>query len=262
MKPKSNKWLILILAFTIVLQACNADALNKKSEAAATEFYNDLQKKDFLAALALCSDKAFSEDSRDKWVAQFRRNNILLGEVKSFTKTSGFNVSTSTNVGTTVTVTYDVQCQYGLSRDSLQFIKEKDGNMKLFRYAWKHTDADYIKGVSKSAEEAKQYIDAIKNNNYDAAIALCSDEALRTTPKENWARFLDNANQQLGPITDYHIVRDSSAYDIQGEGQSGPGNYYDIYIQSSRGEQQVMEKIVFYQKNYAEPLKLVGHKFL
>lgn len=74
----------------------------------------------------------------------FQRNAGLLGDIQSFTKTNGFNISASTTAGTTVSITFDVQWQYGKSQDSVLFVKEKDGSMKIYRYKCEHKDTKYI----------------------------------------------------------------------------------------------------------------------
>ncbi|HRH50805.1 MAG TPA: hypothetical protein PLP23_18780 [Panacibacter sp.] len=262
MKKRSNQLFALTLCLGIFLTSCGAGEMNTKAEETATNFYTDLQKKDYTTALTLCSDKAFEADTKEAWIKSLQRNSILLGDVKTFTKTSGFNVETSTSTGTTVTVTYDVQWQYGKSQDSVILIKEKDGSMKVYRYAWLHKEPKYATEITESEKEATQYMDAVKSGNYDAAIALCSDEALKATPKENWAAFLNNAANKLGSISNYSVIKDSSTYNIGAKGESGEGNYYDIYIKSNRGNNEVMEKVVFFQKNYDEPIKLAGHYFL
>ncbi|HRI22606.1 MAG TPA: hypothetical protein PLA68_16715 [Panacibacter sp.] len=262
MKTRSNQLLAVTLGLGIFLTSCSAGELNTKAEESARNFYTDLQKKDYSAALTLCSDKAFEADTKEAWTKGLQRNSILLGDVKSFTKTSGFNVATSTSIGTTVTITYDVQWQYGKSQDSVVLIKEKDGSMKVYRYAWAHKDPKYLTEISESENEANQYMQAVKSGNYDAAIALCSAEALKATPKENWASFLENATNKLGNISNYSVLKDSSTYNIDAKGAAGKGNYYDIYVKSNRGSNEVMEKMVFFQKNYDEPVKLAGHYFL
>jgi hypothetical protein len=262
MKPGSNHRLVLFVLLGLVLASCGAGQLNKKAEATAIDFYKNLQNKNYEAALSLCSDKAFTDDTRKVWSDAFKKNTILLGDLKSYTKTSGFNIATSTTTGTTVLVTYDVQWQYGNSKDSVILIKEKNGTMKVYRYAWDHTNSTYLKQVAESEKEADQYMGAVKSGDYDAALRLCSEAALEATPKENWKAFFNNANNKLGPIENYKVIRDSSYYNIDTKGQSGEGNYYDIYVKSNRNGADVMEKIVFFQKNYDEPVKLVGHFFL
>ena len=256
------RFFLLAMLAGVFFISCNANELDKKAEATATNFYQDLQKKDYKAATALCSNKAFAEDTKESWELALKKNTVLLGELKSYTKTSGFNIQTSTSLGTTVIVTYDVQWQYGMSKDSVVLIKEKDGNMKVYRYAWDHTKSKYLEEVGESEKQAAQYMDAIKAGNYDAALKLCSDSALRATPAETWKSFFDKAVKQVGPIVNYTVLKDSSYYNILTKGESGRGNYYDIYVKSNRNGTDVMEKIIFFQKNYDEPVKLVGHTFL
>lgn len=262
MKKTSTLLLVTSFVLGILLTSCGAQELNSKAEKSATAFYNDLQKKDYAAALALCSNKAFSKDTKESWTKAFEANAGLLGELKSFKKTSGFNVQTSTSVGTTVITIYDVEWQYGKSQDSVILIKEKDGSMKLYRYTWQHSHTKYLEEVAASEKEANKYMDAVKTGNYDAAIALCSEEALKATPKDNWASFLNKAVDKLGNISAYSILKDSSTYTIAAKGNAGTGNYYDIFVQTQRGDNKVTEKIVFFQKNYEEPIKLMGHFFL
>ena len=256
------KFFLLAMLTAVFFISCNANELDKKAEATATNFYQDLQKKDYKDAIALCSSKAFADDTKDAWELALKKNNVLLGELKSYTKTSGFNIQTSTSVGTTVIVTYDVQWQYGMSKDSVVLVKEKDGAMKVYRYAWDHTKSKYLEEVAESEKQAAQYMDAIKAGNYDAALRLCSDSALLATPAETWKSFFDKAAKQVGPIANYSVLKDSSYYNILTKGESGTGNYYDIYVKSNRNGNDVTEKIIFFQKNYDEPVKLVGHTFL
>src|ERR1700712_946071 len=115
---KSIKILALPFITAILLTACNAGKLNDKSAAIADAFYKDLQQKKYDSALSLCSEKAFEHDSRKSWERVFEKNTGLLGELKSFTKTSGFNVEASTGNGVTVAMAFDVEYQYGKSKDS------------------------------------------------------------------------------------------------------------------------------------------------
>lgn len=264
MKTSSKNLTVILLAFSAFLTSCGVGDLNKKAEETSNNFFTAVQKKDYIAALGLCSSKAFVATTRESWTKALEKNEILLGSVKSFTKTnSGFNIATSTNSGTTVVETYDVQRQYGVSHDSVQMIKEADGTMKVFKYEWKVMQARFLTALDSGEKQAGEYMQAIKTGNYDAAISMCSQAALTATPKDKWAGFLNNAKSKLGDINNYSIVKDSSSFHIDAKGESGEGNYYDIFVQSDRtGGNKVMEKIVLFQKNYDEPLQIAGHFFL
>ncbi len=253
---------IIALCCIVCLTSCGLGELNKKAEAQTINFYKDLQTKNYTAALSLCSDRAFSKDSKADWTAELEKNAGLLGDMQSYTKTSNFNIATSTNSGTTVTVAYDVQWQYGQSTDSLILIKESDGSMKIFRYQWRYKNAKFLSEMDESEKVTGQYMDAIKAGNGEVATSFCSDEALKVTPKPNWIAFLNNANNKLGTVSGYTIIRDSSAYHIAANGDAGKGNYYDVFVLSNRAGNKVMEKIIFFQKNYDTPVKLTGHYFL
>jgi hypothetical protein len=251
-----------LLISGVAFSSCGAGDANKKAQETADAFYKDLQNKQYDSALSLLSDKAFEGNSKEAWLKVFRRNTGLLGDLKSFSKTSGFNISTSTSSGTTVSVGYDVQWQYGKSTDSLFLVKEKDGSMKVYRYTWQHNGANYMTELLNSEKDATKYMDAIKGGDLGAAINMCSEEALKATPKDQWEAFLHKADAQYGQLTSFNIIKDSTAYDISTDGDAGKGNYYDVFMNSNRGDHKVMEKIVFFQKNYDEPIKLVGHYFL
>ena len=262
MKKRCFPVLAALLFSGILGTSCNAGKLNSKAEETATAFYTSLQKKDYNSALSLCSNKAFTTATKEAWRKVFEKNAGLLGDLQSFTKTSGFNIDASTSTGTTVKVAFDVQWQYGKSKDSVLLIKEKDGSMKIYRYTWQHIDTKYLSELDESEKLATRYMDAIKTGDYNAAVDLCSDNALAITPRNKWIAFLENASSKLGKVTGYNVITDSSAYNIAAKGQSGKGNYYDIYIESHRGADKVMEKIVLFQRNYTEPVKLAGHFFL
>lgn len=253
---------VLTMVSCVVLTSCGAGELNKKASITANDFYKAVQKKDYDAALGFCSDKAFAVDSKEQWMRGMKKNVVLLGDIQSFKETNGFNIATSTATGTTVTVTFDVQWKYGTSKDSVILVKEKDGSMKVSGYRWQHQAATYLTELEKSSKEAGQYMDAIKKGDYDAALNFCSEDALKTTPATAWKSFLDNAASKLGTVSGYGVVTDSCRYAIAVDGGSGPGNYYDVYIKSKRGGNDVMEKIVFFQKTYDDPVRLVGHSFL
>ncbi|MEO6230687.1 MAG: hypothetical protein ABJB11_00910 [Ferruginibacter sp.] len=261
-----NKILTLLfmpaLLLITMLTSCSASELNSKAEQTAQAFYSNLQKKDYTAAMALCSSKAFEVSTKEEWKQSLKANAGLLGDIKSFTKTSSFNIEASTTNGTTVKLVYDVQWEYGKSKDSVMLVKEKDGGMKLYKYTWKHSDTKYVDGLNESEKKAMQYIDVIKTGNYDSAITFCSKEALAVTPKEKWVAFLQRASDNLGTISSYQVVTDSATYTIAGTGQAGKGNYYDVFIRSNRNGNMQMEKIVFFQKDYNEPVRLTGHYFL
>lgn len=261
MKPATNKLLIAALLLCIFLYSCGAGELNTKAETTATAFYTALQKKDYSAALSLCSNKAFTKDTKEEWRDAMETNEALIGDISGFTKTSGFNIATSTSLGTTIALTYNLQCKYGKSSDSLILIKEEDGSMKIFRYVWQQSDAMYVKWSDESEKMTSAYMDAVERNNYDAAIALCSAAALQATPPAKWKQFLDNAKNKLGNISSYEVLKDSTTYHIGANGASGKGNYYDVYVSTTRNNSAVLEKIIFFQKDYDAELKLAGHNF-
>src|ERR1700759_557047 len=118
MKYKANKLVVIILSLSLLFVACNPVAVNKKAEQTANTFFNDLQKKNFDSAASLLSSRALKNDDKKAWLKVFHDNNIIMGDIRSFTKTSGFNIYTSTEFGTVVKVAYDVQWQYGKSVDS------------------------------------------------------------------------------------------------------------------------------------------------
>lgn len=247
----------------ISFTSCNSGELNDKAEATADNFYKDLQEKRYDSALALCSPKAFVDDSKESWTKGLEKNAGILGNITSFKKLSGFNIQSSTSVGTTVTVVYDVNWQYGKSQDSLIMIKEKDGSMKVYSYRWNHKTASYLTEMNASEKQADEYMSAIKSGNFDAAINLCSEVALQITPRENWKQFFNTATAKLGTMSGYKIVADSTRFNISSNGASGKGNYYDVFVKTDRANNgKVLEKIVFFQKSYDDPLKLVGHFFL
>ena len=248
--------------FTLLFTSCNAGKLNREAEKTSNAFYTSLQQKDYTAALTLCSDKAFSKETKDQWNHAFKKNAALLGNLISFKQTSSFNIETSTSVGTTVRMAFEVEWQYGKSTDSVFLIKEKDGSMKIYHYSWQHSHTQYLDAINESEMQAAKYVDAIRAADYGTAIGFCSEEALKATPKEKWAAFLTSAGNQYGNIEDYRIISDSSSYNIEANGEGGKGNYYDVFVRSKRGGKMIMEKIVFFQKSYEVPVRLTGHYFL
>jgi len=258
----TNNMLVTLLLLCTTLSSCGANELNKKAEATAVEFYKQVQQKNYDAAINLCSAKAFTHDDKDKWKLGLQRTAALMGDIKSYTKTTGFNIETSTSRGTTVTLAYDVLFQYGKSKDSIVLVKEKDGSMKIYYYGWDHSDAEYLKQISASEKNAVQYMNAIKEGNFDAAIGMISETAFNITSKDGWKTFYDKVTGKYGAVSNYDILSDSSYYHVQSKGDSGFGNYYDIFVKTNRNGNDVMEKVVFFQKDYTEPAKLVGHFFL
>jgi len=253
--------LILPVSIAFFLISCNAGKLNDKAVDTANAFYRNLQQKNYDSALYFCSEKAFGAQDKAGWIKLFQRNNALLGELQSFAKTSSFNVAASTSTGTTVTLSFDLQWQYGKAVDSLYLIKEKDGSMKIYRYTWQHSGAAYIDAMTNSQKLAGEYMTAIKDHNYESALALCSPAALAVTPAKEWVGFLNNADAKMGTVAGYTIIKDSTTYNIEGPGDLGKGNYYKVFVQSERGDYKVLEKLLFFQKNFDEPVKLGGHSF-
>ncbi|MEO6723629.1 MAG: hypothetical protein ABIN67_24895 [Ferruginibacter sp.] len=259
MKTKLFYMTLPAFCLAMLLTSCDAGKLNSKAEESATAFYKGLQNKDYNAALNACSDKAFSKSTKEDWIKLFEKNAALIGAIKSYTKTSGFNIETSTNAGTTVVLSYDVDCQYGKSKDSIFLVKEKDGSMKVYRYVFKQHDVAYGKAMDAGEKIAREYIAAVKKHDYNTAIAFLSEDALKITPKDDWIGFLEKTNAKLGDIGNYTVIRDSASYNITATGSAGKGNYYDIYVETERARAKAMEKITFFQKNYDESAKLVGH---
>lgn len=261
MKKTTFKLALLATLIVIFFQSCNAGKLNSKAEETANKFYSSIQKKNYESAINLCSTSAFEKDSKLDWRKAFERNAGLLGELVSYTKKDGFDIKASTGNGTLVTLKYDVQWQYGKSLDSIVLEKQKDGSMKVYRYAWDHINAKYYTQMSETEKAANLYMANIESGNYEAALELCSESALKITPKDKWKTFLETANTKLGTISSYTVLKDSSTYAIASSGDAGKGNYYDVFVQTERNGTKVMEKIVFFQKDYSAPLKLTGHFF-
>src|SRR5689334_22561963 len=111
---KTPKQLFTILfSLTLFISACGAGDLYSKAEETSKAYYAKLQKKEYDSALVFCSKRAFEASTKDQWRTALERNAGLLGDLKSFKKTSDFNIATSTSSGTTVIMTYDVEWQYG-----------------------------------------------------------------------------------------------------------------------------------------------------
>lgn len=263
MKQSSTRsfFAVLIGAGTLLF-SCDTKELKTKATQAGTAFYTAVQHKDYTAALAQCSPKAFKTDDKEKWMAAFSRNEGLLGELKSFTPVSEATVNRGTDKGTTVTTLYDVQWEFGKTKDSVIVVKEDDGALKVMRYAWDATGSKYLTETTQSEEQATQYMNAVKAKDYTTAIGFCSQEALAITPKEQWATVLETASSHWGNVASFNVVKDSTTYHIGSTGGLGKGNYYDVVVQTARGENKVMEKMIFFQKTFNEPLKLTGHLFL
>jgi hypothetical protein len=262
MKKISFSFFMVLLVSVMTLTSCDAGKVNEKAEATGNRFYTFLQQKNYDSALTLCSDKAFQTEGNDAWIKSFKRNAGLLGGLVSFTKTSGMNINVATTSGTTTAVTYDVQWEFGQSKDSLLFVKDKGGEVKIYRYSWQHSNTKYMSGMDESEKQAEQYMNAIQNENYPAALDLCAEEAFKLSPKQQWIVFYENSAQKLGKLEKFKVLADSSTYAIAGTGQIGKGNYYDVLVDVSRPSGTAKEKLVFFQKQYNEPLKLAGHFFL
>ena len=251
-------------AFVILISAASVKADNidnKNAEATILNFYRNLQKKDFTSAIKLCSEKAFETNTKAEWNKALLKNAILLGAMKSFTRNSEINIPANATAGTIVAVGYNLVWQYGKSNDSVYLIKEKDGSMKVYSYIWEYKDAKYLAETVESENMTNTYMNFVMAGNYDAAIKFCSEESFKVTSKASWKVFFDKAIETYGPITGYKVITDSSYYNIDTDGDLGRGNYYDIYVQTKRSGEAVTEKIVFFQKNYLEPVKLIGHFF-
>jgi len=255
---KRNTPLLFIIS-VFLLSACGANKKNEASEATTVAFYNALQQKNFDVALQQFSATAFDASGLETVNASLKNNSVLLGDLTSFEKKSGWNISTSTSEGTRVTVVYDVQYTNGLSLDSLTLIAEEDGSMKIISYKWKFQQADYVDNLVKSETLARNYMDQVVSGNYAAAYDFVGYQGKEAATLEAWTAMLAGTSADAGPVSGYEVDAERSGVEIYGEDAANPGNYYSIIIRTNCSNGAVQESLLFFQPDYDSEPMLINH---
>jgi hypothetical protein len=252
---------VIILCVTLKLDACGASADNESAEENAIAFYNNLKEGNIDAALNSCSNAAFTNDeNRDAWKKSLQNNLGLLGNITSYEKTSGWNINKSTESGTTLVMAYDVTYEHGKSTDTLRFIKDDDGVMRIFNYSWIHKDAKYSINADISAKLITSYMEALKAGNYAACYAMAGYAGTQTSTEQQWTDMLTNTALATGAVNNFTVYGDKTEINIGAQGASGPGNYYLVHVLTECVNGKVEEEFMLYQPTYNDAPKIISHQ--
>lgn len=251
---------IIGIGFLLLLSSCGAGDLYQKASVTANAFYGNLQHKDFPAAVSLCSKVGFDSVTKKEWIDMLKSDDVILGDIKLFKQVNGFNISAETGKGTRVRIAFDVDWQYGKSSDTLTLVRDDDGVMRVNGYRWRPISALYLNNLHTAELISQKYMAALKQNDPDAAVNLCSADALKITPREEWKKVLAKVAEN-GTLNNYTVITDSAMSRIHAPGSNGIGNYYDIPLRTQRGSTSMVEKVIFFQKDYDDSLRLIGYEY-
>lgn len=250
---------ILFVVALFIFSACGANKKNEASDATTTAFYQALQQENFDVALEQFSPTAFDAAGLQQVQASLRNNSVLLGALSTFEKKSGWNISTSTSEGTTVTVVFDVHYANGHSLDSLTLIAEEDGSMKIISYQWKFQQADYVDNLVKSEALARNYMDQVIAGDYSAAYGFVGYQGKEAASLEEWTAMLSGTSADAGPVSGYEVDAERSGVEIYGSDAANPGNYYSIIVRTNCANGVVQESLLFFQPDYDSEPQLINH---
>jgi hypothetical protein len=250
---------IFVASLLFLLTACGANKKNEASEATTVAFYTALKEGNFEAALQQFSPTAFDAKGMETVEASLRNNSVLLGQLNTFEKKSGWNISTSTDEGTRVTIVYDVKYAHGQSMDSLTLYAEADGSMKIISYKWTFEQADYVDNLVKSEMLARNYMEQVITGNYANAYSFVGYQGKEAATLEAWTNMLAGTSADAGPVSGFEVDTERSGVEIYGADAANPGNYYSIIIQTNCAQGVVQESLLFFQPDYNSEPMLINH---
>ncbi|HAE34507.1 MAG: hypothetical protein H6548_02860 [Chitinophagales bacterium] len=251
------KRILFILAVSIALISCGSSEKNAGAQESATRFYEALKAGNVDAAVLEIEPGVF--DDMEPVKKALNNNLALLGNLQSYEKSSGWNINTSTESGTTVYVLFKVEYAHGTSADSLTFHEGEDGQMRLIGYNWKFTQADYLDNIHASEEMATHYMEMVRDGHYDMAYGMVGYQGAAATDQTKWTQMLSSTSAAAGGIQEFSIDQNQSTVNIYGQEAEVPGNYYTVVINTVCANGSIRENLLFYQPDFGSDIKLVNH---
>ncbi|MEZ5015020.1 MAG: hypothetical protein R2794_12080 [Chitinophagales bacterium] len=249
---------IIFFAAILLWSSCGIKKNNAAGGETAEKFYKDLQTYQLDSAMSLISTERMSADALQEWKKTLNNNLSLFGDLVSWEKASGWNISTSTDNGTTMYIKYDTKYAHAHTSDSLTLHKDDDGMMRVIGFNWTILQADYIDNINKSEDLVEAYMYAIQSGNFDMAYDYVGYRGTETS-KSEWLGMLRSTSAQTGKISEFQVLHESSTCNILGDEAEHPGNYYSVYVNSNCPSSTIRESILVYQPDYNAPLKVISH---
>lgn len=106
--------------------------------------------------------------------------------------------------------------------------------------------------VNKSTEQAEIFYEALKNKNFDGALAICSEKAFKNEGKEAWKAMLTNKANNAGELTSYS----KNGFKVQTKNGETTArlNYSVTYEKAS-----FKEELIFLKEE--DTYKLIGYNY-
>ena len=251
------KRILFILSVSLAFISCGSSEKNAGAEESAIRFYDALKAGNVDAAVLEIEPGVFDDMEPIKKALQ--NNLALLGNLQSYEKSSGWNINTSTETGTTVYVKFDVTYSNGSSEDSLTFREGKDRSMHLIGYNWRFIQADYLDNMHACEDMAMRYMEMVKDGQYETAYSMVGYQGAAATDQTKWTQMLSSTSAAAGGIQEFSIDQNQSTVNIYGQEAEVPGNYYTVVINTVCANGSIRENLLFYQPDFGSDIKLVNH---
>lgn len=248
--------LLMILSATAAISGCGLAADNEQAQKVAEGFYTALKSGDAAAAAGMCvTDDTMTVAA---WTDLFERNLNTVGKVTAFEKGSGFNVSKS-NGSSTVNLSYTITYEFGKSVDSLTLFDNGSG-FKVMKYAPELKEARYLEEMAKAQQIVQDYMNSLLRGDSETALSFVGYSGTEKHSKDEWLQDYATINASAGNISAWQIDQSASlSYLNVDHSESGKGNVYDVYVNTTRANGKFSEEIVVFQPAFGQPLKVVSH---
>ncbi len=247
---------VIILALGIFLSGCGLASENKDATTVADQFYSALQKGDLGGAAALCAtDEVLTTDG---WKELLYNNLNSVGDIKSFEKSGGFNVSIENGIST-VKLAYTIEYAFGKSFDSLELSNNGTG-FKIGKYSPQLLEARFREELDKSVGIVRTYMTALSAADHNTALQQIGYSGIEKHNSEEWIALYAMLNAENGKIASFTIDPSQAVAYINTEHkEAGEGNVYSVKVVSIRNGKSYAEQVDLYQPKFGDPLHIVAH---
>ena len=102
------------------------------------------------------------------------------------------------------------------------------------------------------AQQADEYMEALKNHDYDKAFSFYSPEFFTTRPREAWRDYLKNAADKLGPMKSFRLAHKRKDTRFS-------GIFYVFVYKTEYANDNAHETVTFVYPIDSKELKIFAH---
>jgi hypothetical protein len=120
-------------------------------------------------------------------------------------------------------------------------------------------EARYLDGMASAETLSSQYMELLKEENYEACYALCGYIGTEASSREDWTALLAARNALAGTLSAYELEMQRTYCYIGAEGSAGKGNYYEVYFHTQHTNTNLKEIFNLYQPTFDDAIKIISH---